>query len=34
MVVRRALAQGATIPPELASDPTVSLKTLLVPAPA
>ena len=34
MAVRRALAQGATIPPELASDPTVSLKTLLVPAPA
>ena len=34
MVVRRALAQGATIPPELASDPSVPLKTLLVPAPA
>jgi 3-phenylpropionate/trans-cinnamate dioxygenase ferredoxin reductase subunit len=34
MVVRRALGQGATIPPELASDTSVSLKSLLVPAAA
>jgi 3-phenylpropionate/trans-cinnamate dioxygenase ferredoxin reductase subunit len=31
MVVRRALGQGATIPAELASDTSVSLKSLLVP---
>ncbi len=34
MVVRRALGRGATIPPELASDTSVSLKSLLVPAAA
>ena len=34
MVVRRALAQGATIPPESASDTSVPLKSLLVPAAA
>ena len=34
MVVRRALGQGATIPPELASDTSVTLKSLLVPAAA
>lgn len=32
MVVRRALGQGATIPSDLASDTSVSLKSLVVPA--
>lgn len=34
MTVRRALAQGATIPAESAADTSVSLKSLLVPAAA
>ncbi|MCW2636830.1 MAG: ferredoxin [Blastococcus sp.] len=34
MVVRKALTQGATIPPHLAADATIPLKTLLAAAPA